>query len=360
MERAKKELLVARICSGCVRITVTGAKGREKTYLVRRPGREECYIANEVYFDMLRESELEGLYSDEELLAFLLENGFWDEQRQKLLDCLPKEIEEFKVKLFKSTFKSNERKVVRKALAVAKEKLTEVSEARHAYDYLSCSGAAALAKARAIMGCSLCTSDGRRVFAGYDDFLQADSSLLDDAMAAYARTRLDESDYRELARNDPWRTLWNAHKVEGKLFGISPADYTEEQVCLVNWSSLYDNVYQSQDCPSDEAIADDDVLDGWMIEQRRQREQRQNQAQGEDMLGNEKIKNSQEVYLVAETVEDARKVVDLNDDFAKAVQKHRFNTLKKKGVVNELDMPDTRQRLRMEITQKLSQTMKQG
>lgn len=351
MDVARRELLIARICSGSVRIVIA-SRGRDKTYLVKRPGRDHAYVAAELYLEVFRESELEGLYDEEELMSFLLDNGLWDEESDKLLKALPKEVEEFKVKLYRSSFKSKEKLVIRKALEIAKAKMQELYSTRNAYGHLSCSGASAIAKTRYLVGSSLYTSSGVRVF-GDDDFWESESGLLDDVLSSISRCRIDESEMRELARTDPWRSLWNCGKT-GEVFGVCAADYTDEQRALVNWTMLYDNVYGHPECPSDDVVADDDLLDGWMILQRREREKKLSTKEGEELISNEKIRNSQEVFLVAETVDDARKVVDLNDEFGKVVQRRRFKHLKDKGEVDELDMPDTRQRLRMEMTQMVS------
>jgi hypothetical protein len=107
---------------------------------------------------------------------------------------------------------------------------------------------------------------------------------------------------------------------------------TDEQRALVNWSLLYDNVYQHPECPADAVVEDDDLLDGWLIDQRRDREAKATGGGGRvQLVGNEKIRGSQEVYLVAETPADARKVVDLNDEFGRAVQKQRFAHLRRRA-----------------------------
>jgi len=120
---------------------------------------------------------------------------------------------------------------------------------------------------------------------------------------------------------------------------------------------MYDNIYQHPKSPAEEIIADDDMLDGWVIVQRREREGDVNRAAGE-AVGNEKIRGSEEVYVPADTADDAKKVLSMNDGFAKATIKQRFALLRKRGEVAELEMPDTAMRLRMETTRKLSQSAK--
>lgn len=348
MDHAERQLVVARVCSGSVRVDAGG-----RTYLVRRPGREHVYLASEVYRDVLRESD--GLYADDELVEFLVSQGFWDEARGAALELLPRQIEESKVALYRAAFKANERKVIRRALAAARAEFARLSAERHAFDHLSRSGAAGIAQARYLVGVGLHTPDGRRVF-GDDDFWESPSAVLDEVMAALAAARLGEAEFREVARSEPWRSVWNGGRVERSLFGTPPADWTDDQRSLVNWSLLYDSVYQHPECPADDVVADDDLLDGWLACQRRGRRS----GGADDLVANEKVRGSQEVYLVADTAEDARKVVGLNDEFARATQRQRFAHLARKGEVSELDMPDTAVRLRTEVTQKLTRMVAGG
>jgi len=147
--------------------------------------------------------------------------------------------------------------------------------------------------------------------------------------------------------------MWGARKCERGLFGIAAVDMTDEQRNLVSWSGLYENIQQHPNCPSDEVLEDDDLLDGWMIEQRKERERSHNQKQA-DGITNEKIRNADEVFLMADTDDDARKIDELNDERAKHIKRQRFKVLKEKGTVNELDMPDTRQELIRQVNVRLA------
>lgn len=338
---SRRELLVSRICSGSVRIKLDDGR----VFLVKRPSREARYVANEVFQEALEEAELGGLYSEDGLLAYLLEHDFWDEEREELFEKLPKDIEELKVGLFQATFRSNERKTIRAALDAAKQKYAELLEQRGRDTHLSCLGFATLARARYILGASLWDGAGP-VFTSNEQFWHADCELLDEVMEGYSRLRLSEPDFRDLARNEPWRSIWSCHKLEGTLFGVAPVDYTEEQLALANWSNLYDSIYQHPECPPDDVIADDDMLDGWMIVQKRKR--------ASATPFSDPHPNADEVYIVADTMEDAKKIHELNSAAGKATVKRRFDHLRKHRdrEVNELDMPDTRQRLRMEVTQR--------
>ncbi len=350
METFERELMVARISSGTVRCPIRDFHDKPATIIIKQPTRDQIYIGQELYVDVFRESELGGLFTDDEIYDFMMEGGFWDDEKEKNLKAIPKDIDEFKFKLFKLTFKTNERNMARKAIDKARSLLNELLIERNAYSYLSCSGAANLARSKYLLGCSLYYPNGQPVFTS-ETFWEEPSDLLDRVSLSYSQIRLDEVSIRELARTEPWRTTWICRKGEGSVFGRPPIDYTEEQRSLVGWSNLYDNIFEHPDCPSEEIVEDDDILDGWLIDQRRQREARQTKKSAEELIGNEKVRGSQEIFLVADTIKDAGKINELNDEHVKHVLRQRFAHIKKHGIVAEQDMPDTKRDIAMQQVQ---------
>lgn len=343
MDYQERDRLVSRISSGYLRF-----RANDGWLLLRTPSRAERYEADFVYDQALEEACLEGLWHDDDLFAFLTDLGVWDESKEELLTKLPKEIEEFKVHLYENFFKSEDRNTVRRALGIARAKLSELHSERHSFDHLSCKGVASVARGRHLVSLCISLPDGRPV-------LKVSPDLVGLAITAQAASHIPDEEIRELARNDPWRALWACRTAEGKLFGVSPPEYSDEQSRLASCSLLYDSVYGHPEAPPDEFIEDDDVLDGWLIVQRRKRGERDKQSTLDGVLGNnQKIRNSQEVYIPAQTFEDAQKINDLNDPFAKSLKKQRLGIIEARGIVNEMQMPDTVQRLRMELTQKLA------
>ena len=74
---------------------------------------------------------------------------------------------------------------------------------------------------------------------------------------------------------------------------------------------MYDNVYESSESPSEEVIDDDDLLDGWFIIQRKKQEKEKLQSEVANMTNNEKITNSEEVYIFTDSAEEAERINDL-------------------------------------------------
>jgi hypothetical protein len=113
---------------------------------------------------------------------------------------------------------------------------------------------------------------------------------------------------------------------------------------------MYDNVQESLECPSDDIIEDDDMLDGWFISQRKKREQEKAEAEVEGTM-NEKVANSSEVYVVAKSEKDHQRIESLNNPHAKMVKKQRMAVIKEKGEASQLDFHDEKLKMRAKQTQ---------
>lgn len=342
MDQATKELYIARIVSGLFRCSIDG-----KTYLIKSPDRYIRYIAQEIYIEALRDAELEGLYNEEELNNFLYENNIWSDEKEKNLKTLIEDIDELKVKLYQAAFKSEERKALRKLLTVAKLKYGELNNLKTSYNYLSCHSTASMMKVRYILGKTLTYEDGEKVWRN-DDFWKNTDPLLEDIINQYIENKINDNEFREIARTDPWRSTWSCKKSEKEVFGVSTVDLTEEQKSIVIWSSIYDTIYEHPNCPQQEIIDDDDLIDGWLIIQRRERNKNQTKLQVDDLISNDKIKNSKEVFVIGQSKQDRERIESLNDDYAKNVKRQRLNLINKRGNVDEAEMPDTKLDLQMQ------------
>lgn len=352
INQAQRELLVARILAGCLRCKVKTEDGQQVTVVLRKPPLEQIYVAHELYFSYMRELEEAGCMNENEMIEFMIREGFWSVKEQETLDTMIKNIEEFKVKLYQLTFKANEKRAARKALDKSKEVATELSTKKQVFNHLTSTGAASLLKAKYLIAMSAHHINGEPLYTE-DSFWQSDPFIFEQLVDYYLRTRLDDATYRDIARNEPWRSIWNTKKSEGSVFGTPAANLSDEQRTLVVWSGIYDSIYEHPECPPDEVVADDDILDGWMILQRRKRNESSDKNKAESLIENEKIRTSGEVFLPADTIADAKKIDSLNDQHAQMLKRQRLSTARKKGVVHEAEMPDSA----MEISAELNRMM---
>ena len=333
------EKIFNQILSGYLKFQYNGAY-----FKLAYPPIDCRYEADIIHDNILELAELNGLFDEEELLDFLYENDIWSDKKEKQLESLKKDIEEFKVKMYGLTLKTTEREVARKALRLAEKTATNLSKERHSYDYVSSMGAAKIAKENYLVLSSLQDNFGNYIF--NNNIIDEPSDILMPLVSFYHKNRVLDKDIRVVARTDPWRTSWVLSKDVHQIFGKLVYNLTEEQRILCSFSKMYDNIYESPECPHESVISDDDLLDGWLIIQHRKRDKEQNTKVVEEKIGyNPKIKNADEVYVFADTQQDAKKIEDMNDIGAKVIKQQRMNAIKKAGgQINEEALPDMRQK----------------
>tara|TARA_A100001515_G_scaffold10562_1_gene8462 strand:- start:204 stop:656 length:453 start_codon:yes stop_codon:yes gene_type:complete len=148
--------------------------------------------------------------------------------------------------------------------------------------------------------------------------------------------------------------MWGPSKANA-LSGPSTS-WTEEQKVLVSYSRMYDNVYESMECPSDMVIENDDMLDGWFISQRKEREKARNEKAADKLFkGGE---GHQELFLMAGSQEHAQNIYNMNDEQSRNTIKSREKQIKEKGEVKHQNLQDVQMDMRMQATQETMQKMR--
>jgi hypothetical protein len=187
----------------------------------------------------------------------------------------------------------------------------------------------------------------QKIWNTWGEFQQTDTALVNYLVnEAYASNNINETVIRKLARSEPWRSAWLAGVKTGNLFNRPTTEMTDYQRALVGWSLIYDNAFENPDCPSTEVVDNDILFDKWLESQAAKREKESINA--DNFIRNEKIRNAGEVFLMADSQEDAEKVYKLNNPIAMSSVKTREGKLKKEGKLKETDLPDVRTRLQME------------
>lgn len=342
MQTHERDFFVARIRAGYIPIRYAGQR-----FTVHHPDDDITLRAQEEYMSAYEQGEDEGLLTEEEVLDFMIQQNIWSTQLEDEYQRItPGHIEYWKIELYKSTLKSKTRKTVRKGLALAKKHYDTLHNLRHHYDYTSIDGYANFVRSLYII--ANCTMlDGRPV----DWNIYSLSGI----MSAYHGEMLSAEDIRELARTPPWSGLWGVLKAGGTIFRSGPL--TTEQQSLLSWSTMYDRIYESPDCPSDDVIADDDMLDGWLLLQKKQREAEKKKQEVESHI-NPRMQNADEIMIPVETWEDAQKIDLLNPPQIQRIKKQRMKHIKEKGVVKEQEFKDVQLKRSLEMQQAYNQHVK--
>mgnify|MGYP003134487440 CR=1 FL=1 len=321
MKDADRRFLVSKIISGIVFLDY-----KNETFIINEPTVRDKYIAETMYMKHLDEALEKGVLPEEEVIEELIGYGMWSEEEEKLLDKLPEQIEDIKVDLYKSytNFRSSE--VIRKALSKKKQELNDLLSKKNIYRKETAEGTADGMKLRYLITSNITKDDGEIAWPA-NKALEQDAGLSDAIMMTYLSKKITEEGIRELSRTEPWRSIWSAGKAEHTLFGTAAINITDEQQKITAWSRVYDNIYESPECPPDEVVEDDDMLDGWLILQNKNRKQQRNRKSSEKSTN---VKGN-EVFFVADTKKDAQRIYDLNDSEGRRTIKQRDRQVEKTG-----------------------------
>jgi len=351
-------LKVSRVCSGLLFVSVKDV-GRNKFELIlRNPSLYYINLSNELFFDFIQEGLEYGLYSESEYEDFLLDNELWLPEGEEKIKSLRKDMDELKVKMFQTGFNSRELNECRKILKYVKDDINKLFSQKHRYDYLSAKGFADSEKMKFLIGNSLYDINKRKLIKnGYWEF---PTFVLEQVAVVYKNSRLTEEQIRWLVRNEPWRTIWTSKKGNLSLFTVSSSELSDEQKAFIAWSSIYDAITENPDSPPQDVIDDDDLIDGWMILQRKNRDKDLLQKRAENLITNDKIKNSSDIFLPVSTKEDFEKVSSLNDAQGNLIKKQRFSYVEKHGVVKESEMPDVKKDIKIERNRMYAEKVKGG
>lgn len=344
MNDADKELYVSRILSGNTRFNL-----KDKPLYLSTPRPIDRVEAQEVYNKAHREAWLKDILDEEDMMTHMVSAGLWGQKDDERMEELPEEIDDLKVALFKSSEGATEKvqKGIRMHLEQAKQELNDLAIRRSGFLNNTCSGISSIVKAQYLLYTGIKDKEGNFVFDS-GGFWEEDFSIIEKIFSAHGKTSIPESTYRTLSRTDPWRSIWNASKSEGSLFGIPAAALSSEQKTLANWSKFYDSIHESPDCPDETVISDDDMLDGWVISQGRQRDKDKFQRKLEEKAS--KHPNAQEVGMVVSR-EDAKKVYAANNPVARskiASRQKAVSKLAEGKSIRDQDMPITKREIQMQ------------
>ena len=341
MDYNDRELFIYRIICGEVRTTVDG-----KMYKILPPTADIYLDAVERYFDVYHECCIseKPIRTQDEMVEYMIEQDLWSYHEQKELDQAKEKIEELKLLCYQKRYTSKDLNITRRLLRSVEDRHKDLSEKKNRFYATTADGIAAVARISYIIEhCTYC--DGEQY-----DFNAEDSIPLESIVLQYNKLHDIEDDLvRFLARTEPWRSKWITRADAGKpLFKHPDRELTVLQKSIIAWSRMYDNVYESMECPDKHVIEDDDLLDGWFIHQNQVREKKTAQDDLERSIKSDKIKGSDELFQVVDNETQFNRINSLNNPIAIATQKKRNAVIKQKGRVAHVDLPDQRRKIQMQ------------
>ena len=350
MEETRRSFLTYQILSGSKYLTIN-----DKRYRLINPSKELRILAEHVYQETMDDLKFDSLITKEKCDLLLRGLNIWQPSDDEALKRLEKHLDDKKVDLFNALYNSERQITIRKAIATAKKGIEKAHARKHSLDYMPLHYHASITKRRFLVALCLQDETNKHVY-NEGSFKTADSTLVEQAIVLLDQDTISIEEYRELARHDPWRTIWNIGKES--CIGMPPSEWTDEQKMLVTFAKMYENTYQNPDCPSEEVFEDDDMFDGWLIAQKRKREQEQKTKQVDNLKG---IKDgAQEVFVYAPNREDANKIYNLNDVNGRQKIQQRERFIEHHGSVSAIDLPDTKLEVRQQAIQEYKDKFRKG
>jgi hypothetical protein len=311
---------------------------------IQEPTPELIYDSHEIYDDVYNECYWKGIYVQEEIIPILLENDYWSPHDDREAERLQKEIDQKKVEAFQNFVKKKILRNLKMQIYNLEKKWHILLMKRGSLDHVTCSGCAELARTYWLIS--------KTTYCNGELYDWSDCSITD-AANFKAKNPISETMYRRIARSEVWRGMWSSGKGTN-IFGVPFSRITKQQARLCMYAKMYDNVHESPEAPSDKLIEDDICLDGWFIHQRKKHEKQKKANQVDGMIGNDKIRNAGEVFVMAEDKQDAGEIYDLNDGFARGTIKQREAQLKQsEGQINFTELADVKQDIEIQRTQKI-------
>jgi hypothetical protein len=280
---------------------------------------------------------------DDDIVHYLVGAGLWDYTGDVTLKKIEVQIEDYKADLFKNFLNPNRLKTIRRSLDSTRKRYDQMYSIRHSFDHLTPRGYSNILKNQYIISHSIFDDKNNLIF--NFDKTNIDLNLLNNIIEFLANNTLDIKTFRQIARSDIWRNYWSANK--DYLFDKPTINWTDEQRTLVVLTKMYDSAYESTECPPDNVFEDDDMFDGWMIIQKRENEKIRSKNRTEKMFGNKAgLNKAQEVFLVANSKEEAEAIYNLNDSSSMHIINERNTVIKNSGKeIQEADLPDVQRTL---------------
>lgn len=284
--------------------------------------------------------------NEDDVVYLLIDLGLWNRDGDNYLKNLEKQIEDFKIDLFKNFLNPTRIKSIRKSLDNTKRQYNRLFEIRHSLDHITTNGYSNMLKSQYILLQSLYDMNGNKIF---NDINYIDYNVVNNLSHYISQNNIDIPTFRAIARSDMWKNYWSANK--DNLFDKSTINWTDEQRTLVVLTKMYDSAYEHPECPPDNVFEDDDMFDGWMISQKRENEKNKNKNRAEKML-DKKLGKAQEVYLMANSKEEAQNIYNLNDQQSLGILKERNQTiLNSKKDLEQAELPDVQRNLVVQTNQ---------
>lgn len=326
MDVEQRTKLLNIVMSDCFIILINNKK-----YIIRRPNRSILYKAQLLYEKTLQDNRFNDWMSENECISHLVSIGKWTVEGDAKIKEIDKFIEDQKVELYQSILQPDKIKQIRKQLLRAEDLLDKLHQAKNSLNYFTVCGFAQTVRQQYIFSKTIYQNRRLLKFLSFKLLGQIQTKMCDFIISS--------KEFRELSRTDPWRSYWG---MTDNPFSKNFVDLDYDKRTLITYSKMYDNIHENPECPNDDVIADDDMLDGWMILQRRERVEKKKEKHTDQVIQklSPKYQFANEIFLPAQSEEEIKQINDMNSAKSKFIKKQRQELIDKQGQVGVGQLPD--------------------
>jgi hypothetical protein len=337
-------LLIYRIISGRFIFIHNNSK-----YCLSYAGSDLKYQAELIYNETIDDHMFDGWVRKENLPWLLKKLDIWTSDDDETLKQTEKKIENFKLALYQNRLNKNKVLSIKKDLESYKNSFNKLLAKKHSLDYITLEEYANNKKNEFIYINSITDfTTGELIFDR--DFNNIEYHLFIEITNEIANHFITIEQYKQIARHESWKTIYKGNQYN--IFNRPASELTDEQKSLLNISAMYDRIYEHHEAPEENIIQDDDMLEGWMIYQKRKAEQANKENKSQDILS--KHNNAKEIYIVGDS-EDIDDIYTLNStQSSKIMQQRKRTILNSPDGVDEVNLPD----IQSELLQKVNSIRK--
>ena len=304
---------------------------------------EQSYI--KMLYDLnMRQAEDEEIPTQDEVLAIMIERKAWSKELEDRINSFDDDIEnqrnvirtnQFLEKLVKTSKMKIDRMYKERAHLLKRRHMLTYPGSQEQYSFGVCE--------REKLKMTLSYPDGSLL----DSMILHRQEILDSILETIAKSTIEESIIREIARSSPWRIIWNSAKKNAASIVDFPLSRASNiQLSLFYWSNVYDNVFEHPESPSDDIVSDDEALDTWLDNEHSKNSDKSSNAIS--AAGN--LSKHQEVMIPADK-EGSKKVYAANPGIVREAM------VKRQQIIDDAGKNEQRGVREEEITTKLGRAI---
>ena len=335
------EILLYRILSGYLIFFY-----KNDRYILKAANYHIKYESQLLYENTINDEKYNDWLREENLDFILINLGLWTKDTQMIIKDIEKKIENSKVDYYNSFKFKDKKQAIKKNLINYENQLRKILIHKDDLYANTLEGYANSLKNEYLITQTLYKNNSlvfNKIDSDHDSYIKFNNIV--NELNKYT---ISIDQFKSLARSSLWRSYWNVNK--NNIFDKSAAECTDDQRTLIGISQMYDRVYEHQDCPIDDVIEDDDALEGWMILQRRKHDAEKKKQQVDNI--NPKLKNAQEVFVMANNQQEAQEVIELNNLEGLNRMRSKISHVNKFGMTEECQLPDVQMDLRNQLNEK--------